>query len=455
MEGTYGLISLLPVAVVIVMALVTKRTLESLVVGSFVGFIILTGGGFFTSWVGALSDVVGESAWYILVFGVFGMVIALLEKSGGAQGVSQLGTRWAKKRSTALLATWVLGILIFIDDYLNNLGVSVAMRQVTDKFKVSRELLAYMINSTGAAVCVLIPISSWAAFMAGQYESLDITVGGTGLGAYIQSIPYMFYAMLAVIMAPLIAFKIFPLFGPMKKAELRAAEGDVFPESYYVRLENGELEELKEEMEPEKAKAINFLLPMLAFVIGTIAFGNEILIGGIITVVVCGIMYIPQKLMSVKQFCDIAFKGFTDMAFVTALVLMSFVLGKANDGLGLTTYVIAKVEPVLSPSLLPVITFLLVAFLAYACGSFWGIIAIVAPIIFPLAIAMDANIFCIGGAMISGTVFASHCCFYADAVTLISAGTQIMNTDYAKTATPIAAVPIAISAILYLIVGLV
>ena len=170
--ATYGLISLLPVAIVIVMALVTKRTLESLIVGSLVGFLILDGKSFLTSWVSATQEVFGESAWYILVFGVFGIIILLLEKSGGAQGISQLGTKFAKTRGMALISTWVLGILIFIDDYLNNLGVSVAMRNVTDKFKVSRELLAYMINSTGAAVCVLIPISSWAVFMAGQYLSL-------------------------------------------------------------------------------------------------------------------------------------------------------------------------------------------------------------------------------------------------------------------------------------------
>lgn len=455
-SSNYGLISLLPVVVVIISALITKRTLECLIVGSMVGFVILEGKGFLSAWVTTAQEVFGESAWYIWVFGVFGVIIMLLEKSGGAQGISQLGTKFAKSRGMALISTWILGILIFIDDYLNNLGVSVAMRNVTDKFKVSRELLAYMINSTGAAVCVLIPISSWAVFMSGQYESLDVAgSNGTSLGAYIQSIPYMFYAWIAVIMAPLIAFKIFPLFGPMKKAEQRAAEGEVLPPSYYEQVEKGKMEEVKEEMDPSKARAINFILPMVVFVVVTILTDGDILMGGIVTIIVCAVMFIPQKLMTLGEFCDISFKGFTSMAFVTGLVLTSFILGKANDALGLTPYIIDKVEPLLSPSLLPMLTFLLVAFLAFACGSFWGIIAIVAPIIIPLAVAVDANVFMIGGAMISGTVFASHTCFYADAVTLISAGTQIQNIDYAKTAIPIAAVPVALSAILYLIFGLV
>lgn len=414
----------------------------------------MEGKNFFTAWVNAALEVFGESAWYIWVFGVFGMVIMLLEKSGGAKGLSQLGSKFAKTRGMALFSTWVLGILIFIDDYLNNLGVSVAMRKVTDKFKVSRELLAYLINSTGAAVCVLIPISSWAVFMAGQYKQLGI-VGdnGTSLGAYIQSIPYMFYAIIAVVLAPLIAFKIIPTFGPMKKAELRAASGQTLPPSYYERIENGTLTEETDDIDPEKARAINFILPMLAFVIGTVAMDGEILMGGIIAVIVCAVMYLPQKLMTLTEFCDISFKGFTSMAFVTGLVLMSFVLGKANEGLGLTAYVIDKVEPLLSPSFLPVIAFLLVAFLAFACGSFWGIIAIVAPIIIPLATAVGANVFAVGGAIISGTVFASHTCFYADAVTLISAGTQIQNTDYAKTAIPLAVIPVVLSAVLYLVIG--
>lgn len=453
-ETTYGLISLLPVLIVIVTALITKRTLECLIVGSMVGFVILDGKGFLGEWVNSALAVFGESAWYILVFGVFGIVIMLLEKSGGAQGISQLGTKFAKTRGMALFATWILGILIFIDDYLNNLGVSVAMRNVTDRFKVSRELLAYIINSTGAAVCVLIPISSWAVFMSGQYDSLGVTgSNGTSLGAYIQSIPYMFYAWLAVIMAPLIAFKIFPVFGPMKQAELRASGGDVFPASYYERLKKNEIEEVKDEFESGKARAMNFIIPMVIFVAGTILTDGDILMGGVLTVIACAVMFLPQKLMTISEFCDISFKGFTSMSFVTGLVLTSFILGKANERLGLTPYIIDKVEPLLSPGLLPAITFLLVAFLAFACGSFWGIIAIVAPIIVPLALALDCNIYLVGAAIVSGTVFASHTCFYADAVTLISATCQIQNTDYAKTAIPIAAVPVVISAILYLIFG--
>jgi Na+/H+ antiporter NhaC len=453
-DATYGIISLLPVLLVIVTALITKRTLECLIVGSMVGYVILEGTNFLGAWVNSAMTVFGESAWYILVFGVFDVIIALLEKSGGAQGISQLGTKFAKTRAMSLVATWILGILIFIDDYLNNMGVPVAMRNVTDRFKVSRELLAYVINSTGAAICVLVPISSWAVFVSGQYESLGVFgSNGTSLGAYIQSIPYMFYAWVAVIMAPLIAFKIFPIFGPMKQAELRAAAGDVFPPSYHEKVARNEIVVEEEQEESSKNRALNFVIPMIIFVVMTIVTDGDILMGGVYTIIACGIMFLPQKLMTLAEFCDTSFKGFISMSFVTGLVLTSFILQKANEGMGLTPYVIDKVEPFLSPALLPMISFLLVAFLAFASGSFWGIIAIIAPIIMPLAMALDCNIYLVGAAIVSGTVFASHTCFYADAVTLISATCQIQNTDYAKTAIPIAAVPVAISAILFLIFG--
>jgi Na+/H+ antiporter NhaC len=451
-ESTYGILSLVPVVIVIVTALLTRRTLESLIIGSMVGFVILNKGAFFTEWINAATTVFGDSAWYILVFGAFGMIIMLLEKSGGAQGISALGARFAKSRGMALVATWILGILIFIDDYLNNLGVSVAMRNVTDKFKVSRELLAYIINSTGAAVCVLVPISSWAVFMTGQYKALDVTANGSNLGAYIASIPFMFYAWATVVVVPLIIYRIIPLYGPMKKAQARADEtGDVFPASYH---NNPLRDESLDGVPAEKARALNFLIPMIAFVAVTIAADGDILLGGLVTVVLCGILYVPQKLMRLTAFCDISFKGFTSMSFVTGLVLTSFILGAANERLGLTPYIIGKVQPLLSPALLPVISFVLVSFLAFACGSFWGIIAIVAPIIIPLAEATGCNVYLVGAAIVSGTTFASHTCFYADAVTLISAGTQIQNIDYAKTSIPIAMIPFGISVILYAMFGI-
>lgn len=448
----YGILCLIPVALVIVLCITTKRVLESLIVAALVGFAMVEGKDCGMAFVNSLLEVISESAWYIMVFGMFGVIITLLENSGGAIGFSNLGSRLANTRRKSLFVTWVLGIVIFIDDYLNNLAVGVSMRKITDKFHVPREFLAYMVNTTGAAVCVLIPVSTWGVFMATQYEAVGVTVDGSGLGAYIKTVPYIFYGWAAVITALLFAFKMIPLYGPMKKADLRAAAGDVFPKSYHENY-GGQEEEENQLPGGKEPKAINFIVPILALIIVTIVNG-DILIGCIISAIVCAILYLPQKLMKPAKFLDMSFEGFTSMAFVSALVICSLVLQKVNDALGLTPYVIDKVEPLLDSSLLPVVSFVVVAFVAFAAGSFWGLLAIATPIIIPLAQAMDANVFMAGSAIVSGAAFASHTLFYADAATLTCSATQISNIDYAKTCIPLAAVPFVLAVILYTACGL-
>lgn len=447
----YGILCLVPVALVIILCITTKRVLESLLVAALVGFAMVEGKGCVMALIDSLLKVISESAWYIMVFGMFGLLITLLENSGGVIGFSDLGGRLANTRRKSLFITWVLGIAIFIDDYLNNLAVGVSMRKITDKFNIPREFLAYMVNTTGAAVCVLIPVSTWGVFMATQYEAVGITVGGTGLGAYIKTVPFIFYGWAAVITALLFAFKIIPLYGPMKKADLRAAAGQVFPNSYFERFPEGEEE--TDDLDGKKPRALNFIIPIAVLIIVTIVNG-DILVGCISSAVACAILYLPQKLMKPRKFLDMSFEGFTSMAFVTALVVCSLVLQKVNDSLGLTPYVIDKVEPLLDSDLLPVVAFIVVAFVAFAAGSFWGLIAIATPIIIPLAQAMDANVFMAGSAIVSGAAFASHTLFYADAATLTCAATQISNIDYAKTCIPLTAVPFVLSIILYAACGL-
>ncbi len=450
----YGIISLLPVISVVILAFVTKRTLEPLLIGAIFGFILLHGAGFFLPFLDAVYTVMmdGTTVWIILVCGLFGSLVALLEKSGGALGFSDIATKYSRKRGISLIITWILGIVIFIDDYLNALAVGTAMRKVTDSYKVPRELLAYVVNSTGAAVCVLIPFSTWSAFMAGQLEANGVMVNGSGTAAYIATIPYMFYAWAAVIAVPLFALKILPRFGPMKAAEKRAEEtGQVFPDSM---LDKEDEFSAADTITEKKPNALNFVVPMIVLAIVTIVT-EDMLQGVIIGIVTCGILYFPQRLMNFNEFCDSTIEGFKDMILVLGIIVAAFFLQQANDALGLTPFVIDSVQSFLSPALLPVVTFIIIAFLAFATGSFWGIAAIAFPIIIPLAQSMDVSVFLASAAIISAAVFGSHTCFYGDAVTLSAASSQIKNIDYAKTATPLIIVPAVIGIVLFLIFGMI
>lgn len=462
---TFGLISLLPVLLVLVCAIITRKAFESLLLGTAVGAIIYAFGTYmgdhtfiatlgdtWNVWFGTTLDTIGGNAYYIVMFGMFGVLIKLLDDSGAALGFADLATKVASSRKKTMVATWILGIVIFIEDYLNALGVAVAMKTISDKYKISREMLAFIVNATGAAVCILVPISTWGALYSKQIAKVGL-LDESGLLAYSKSIPYMLYAWIAVIVVPLFIFKVIPLFGPMKQAEQRALDtGKVFPDWYYEGQESG-VEALEGE-NVKKSSSANFIVPMIAMVIITL-WSGDILVAVIASVVLLAIMLLIQKRLNFLAFCDSFLEGFKDMLYVTMLVITAFTLQAFNDMLGLTPYVIDSVKPILSPALFPVVIFIVIGALAFGTGSFWGIAAISFPIMLPLADAMGVNIYVAIGTVAAATAFGSQACFYSDAVTVTAAATGIRNIDYARTALPLLVVPIVLAIIAYLILGFV
>ncbi len=448
-----GIISVVPALSVIVLAIILRRTFEPLLFGSILGFILLDGLAFFPAWLDAVYVVMMDdvTVWVILVCGLYGSLIGLLEKSRGVLGFSTLATSITKTRSASLIGTWILGILIFIDDYLNNLTVGVAMRKVTDSFKLPRELLAYVINSTGAVVCVIVPVSTWAAFMAGQLAANDVLVDGSATAAFIRTIPYIFYGWAALIIVPLVATRILPTFGPMKKAEQRAESGELFPPGAWGKAVDEESTEATES-DGQKANIMDFLLPVLV-VVGLTMYTDDMLWGVMIGIVFALILYLSRKVITFSEFWDSFMSGFQYMIPALAIVVAAFILQQANEGVGLTPFVIETVQPIMTGALLPAVSFVVIAIIAFATGSFWGVAAISLPIIIPLAEVYGVNVFLASGAVISAAAFGSHACFYGDAATLTCASTQIPNIEYAKTTLPMLAYPLVLAIIAYLVAG--
>ena len=218
----FGLLSLLPTAVVISIALMTHRPVAALLAGVVVGILLLSP----SNVIGTLSEITLQVmqdetiGWVIMVSGLMGSLIYLLIQSGGASAFAAKMATKAKTRNKSLLVTWMLGMVMFIDDYLNAIAIGNSMKKVTDKFNVSRAMLSYVVDSTAAPTCVIVPISTWAVYFAGVLEASDVAEVGGGMMMYISGIPFMFYPFIALILVPFVATGKFPLIGPMKAAEM-------------------------------------------------------------------------------------------------------------------------------------------------------------------------------------------------------------------------------------------
>ena len=448
MNGTdYGLISLVPVLVVIVSAIITKRALEPLILGTLVGFVILAKENFVVAYLDSLYGELGESSYYIIIFGLFGIYIHLLEKANAISGFTKVGLRFARNKKKAGFLAWIMGLVFFLDNYFSILGAGISNREIADKNKMSREMFSFAINAVACCTCVLVPLSLWGVFMSGQIEmTLGIEMG-TGLGEIVKSIPFMFFAWVLLVFVLLYQFRIIKPFGPMKKAEERAeTTGAVLPEDLAAQAPANSDEDEK------PVNILNFIIPMASLIAVTLVT-QELTYGLIVGIVLCFILYIAQKLITAAEAFDAICKGFEEMFVVTALVISAFVLQNANDELGLAPFVVNSVVNVISAPLLPVIAFVLLMVLGFVTGSFWGMAAVCFPIMLPLAQALDANIYLTIGAVIAGCAAGSATCFYGDSVTLTCGLTKIRNIDYLRNALPMLIPPIVVTVIIYIAAG--
>ena len=313
--------------------------------------------------------------------------------------------------------------------------------------KMSREMFAFSINSVACAICVLVPLSLWGVFMSGQVEMSLGLEAGEGLGWIVKALPFTLFAWVLLLFVLLYQFRIVKPFGNMKKAELRAEqEGMVLPADLAAEHE--------EEEEKEPTSIWNFLVPMVCLIVVTL-ITQELMYGLIVGIVLCYVLYIPQKLIKAGEAFDAIFRGFEEMFVVTAIVISAFVLQNCNDELGLAPYVVNSVVDIINGGTLPVIAFVIMMILGFVTGSFWGMAAVCFPIMLPLAEALDANMYLTIGAVIAGAAAGSSTCFFGDSVTLSCNLSQIRNNDFLKTGLPMVVPPIIVTIVLYLIFGFV
>lgn len=464
--------ALVPAIVAIGLALITKEVYSSLFVGILMGALLYSGFQFELTithifedgFIGVLSDSYNVGILIFLV--ILGAMVSLMNKAGGSAAFGQFATRRIKNRVGAQLATICLGVLIFIDDYFNCLTVGSVMRPVTDKFKVSRTKLAYLIDATAAPVCIIAPISSWAAAVTGFVEGED------GFSIFIRAIPYNFYAILTVVMmVGMVLMK--TEFGKMKEHEQNAAlKGDLFttPGRPY--------ENAKEEQVSAKGGVIDLLIPIIALivccVIGMIytggffagedfvtAFSNSdaslgLTLGSFFGLLITIVLYQIRRVLSFKECMDCIPEGFRAMVPAILILTFAWTLKAMTDSLGADVYVAGLVESSAGALLnfLPAIIFLVGCFLAFATGTSWGTFGILIPIV--VAVFQNSNpqlmIISISACM-AGAVCGDHCSPISDTTIMASAGAQCEHVNHVSTQLPYAIVAAAVSFVTYIVAG--
>ncbi len=462
--------SLLPPVIAIVLALITKEVYSSLFIGILAGGLMYANFNFEGTVLHVFNDGIVASvtdSWNmgIIVFLIIlGTIVCLMNKAGGSAAFGRWAATHIKSRVGAQLASILLGCLIFIDDYFNCLTVGSVMRPVTDKHNVSRAKLSYIIDATAAPVCIIAPISSWAAAVAGFAED------GQGFNLFLRAIPYNFYALLTIVMmVALVVMKVD--FGPMARFEKNAMEnGDLFSGSNpYANAADDTPE--------DKGIVLDLVLPVAALivccVIGMIytggffsgesfidAFANSdasvgLMLGSAFGLLITIVYYMIRRAMSFKTMMDCIPEGFK--AMVPAILILTFAwsLKAMTDSLGAKEYVAALVDSAKGITvLLPVIVFVVGCLLAFATGTSWGTFGILIPIVqSALDMSNPLAIICISACM-AGAVCGDHCSPISDTTIMASAGAQCDHVNHVSTQLPYAISCAVIAGISYLLAGI-
>ncbi|MFQ5525587.1 MAG: Na+/H+ antiporter NhaC family protein [Thermoanaerobaculia bacterium] len=486
-ETIPGWLSILPPLVAIALALIFKDVLLSLFLGIFFGALFLNDWNPITAFARAIDQFVAPSlgdsgnASIIIFTTLLGGMVGVISKSGGTQGLVDSLAKYATNARRGQLAAWAMGVLVFFDDYANTLIVGSTMRPITDRLKISREKLAYVVDSTAAPVASLVPISTWIGFevglIAAAFTQLDLPYNA--YAAFVGSIPYRFYPILAMVLGFTVAYTCRD-FGPMLKAERRASKtGDLVADgdTPLADYDGGRLSP------PETApkRAINALLPILTVIavtmIGLFASGSAgieradypsafkwlqdvfsnadstraLLWASLSGVTVALALALVQKILGVKDATSAMVQGFGSMLLALVVLILSWSLGSVCAELHTADYLVELSQGVVSPHWLPVMVFLLSAATAFATGTSWGTMGILMPLVIPIAngLAIESGmavtdqgfyVLLLGtiSGVLAGSVWGDHCSPISDTTILSSMASGCDHIAHVRTQMPYA-----------------
>ncbi len=478
-----GILSIIPPLVAILLALIFRQVIVSLLLGVYIGAVFIFDNNPLTGLLRlidtyVINAIADPSHIQIIVFTLlFGGVIGLISKSGGTRGIANVITSFARSRKSGLISTWLSGIIIFFDDYANTLIVGNLMRPVTDKMRISREKLSFIVDATAAPVASVFIVSSWIGFEVGLIQHGLQSIGSleNAYDVFIQTIPYRFYPIGMIIFVFLIAYMQRD-FGPMYHAEQRAIK-----KAKVSKDDSKAAKDLTETSEmfgnDDKAKWFNGVIPILIIVLGTIAgliytgitslhhqgiydynirdiIGNSDSYVSLIwasfgACIIAAIMIISQRIMNLSETIDAWFIGIRSMLLAVIILTLAWAIGNITQEIKTADYIISMISDTINPRFLPVIVFLVCALTSFATGTSWGTMAIMMPIVIPLSFSVstlyhydpinsDIILHGVISSVLAGCVFGDHCSPISDTTILSSMASACDHVDHVRTQLPYA-----------------
>ena len=477
-QMNYGWLSVVPPLVAIILALITKEVISSLIIGVLTGALIYSHGnpvGMVMNTFTVMGERMSGNVNILIFLGLLGALVVVITKAGGSAAYGNWAVQRIKTRKGASLSTCALGCLIFIDDYFNCLSVGTVMRPVTDKHRISRAKLAYLLDATAAPVCIIAPVSSWGASVATYIEEAGV---GNGMSTFVRLIPYNLYAITTIVMIVIICVTNLN-FGPMGKFEKNAIEnGDLFSGKGEIKTD-----EVQSSRVSAKGKVYDLIIPILVLITATIlamaytggAFGGgcsftesfgtcdsslSLVLGSFVALVAAFFLFVPRRVISFREFTDGITEGIKSMVPAFTILILAWAIGGIcsvdylNTGGFVGNLVNNSTFPVF---ILPAITFLVASFLGFATGTSWGTMALLIPI--GAAICSPAGtahlIMPVLGSILAGAVFGDHISPISDTTILSSTGASCNHIDHVSTQVVYAGVAAGCCAVGYVLMGII
>ena len=475
--------SLLPPVVAIILALITKEVYSSLFLGIIVGCLLFTNGNpidALQDFVSRLCSNAGGNMGILMFLVILGTMVALMIRAGGSKAYGDWAVSHIKTKSGALWSTFILAIVLGVDDYFNNLTTGNVMRPVADGHHISRAKLSYMCDATAAPVCIMMPVSSWAAAVTGVINNEEV-----GFQIFLKAIPYNYYAILTMVFI-IVMTSLNIDYGPMKKHEDNAAKGDLYTTPERPFADTAEMK-----FNPA-GKVIDLVIPVIVLVVccvGAMVFvgyqngGHDILtafantdafsalpLGSLIALIINMVFFMVRRSMKFTELMDCLPEGFKQMVPAILILCLAWTIGDVTKALGAPEFV-AGIVSGFGDSLhnfLPAVVFLIASFLGFATGTSWGTFSILLPIVIPVFAGVDATALTVAdigpghdilmiaiAATLGGAVMGDHCSPISDTTIMASSGAQCYHLNHVATQLPYAVTVAAVCFVNYILAGII